>query len=465
MPEDTNETPKQSLDGMTNKVGVNNNEKKGDETAASSSWGEPTEASTTEIQKVEQEIDKVETETETTLGSATAQEGAVGTTESTVPAVSAAPAGAASFGAKPKSKKKLIIAIVAAVSAVALIAGGVSAYMWHQNPDKMLGDAAMNLFTAKSMTADGTMALASEAADVKVEYRSKGTNEKSDANIVVNVTPKGEYASIGAMKLTADGVVDKDGTIYFKLGNVKSTLEKAVGAYVNMMVASEPTATPAQIGQVKNEVVKKLTPIADELDNKWVKITPEDMKENNGTENYTCIRDLGKKLESDKAMRSELTKTYESHRFIKIEKRLGNKDGNVGFELGADKTKAQSFAKAVKDTAFGKAMQKCDGKAFDSSDDSAASDSKMTGKVEVWIGEWSHTLNRVVMNGDDKSSNTKVDVAMNMKYNTNPNVDIPTGAKSIKEVSERIQKLVGDMYGSSATPATSSSSSSMKLST
>ncbi len=163
-------------------------------------------------------------------------------------------------------------------------------------------------------------------------------------------------------------------------------------------------------------------------------------------------------------MSEELYKLYQKNKFITIKKQLGNKDGNVGFEITGDEAKAKTFGNEVKNTAFGKQLKACDDKIFSESTSSAVdTTSSANTTVSVWIGEWSHTLNKVSIKSDDSKNKMNVNFDMSAKYNTSINVDIPKDAKPIKQVISKIESMTGSMYGGSSTSMPSPVSSSFKL--
>jgi hypothetical protein len=321
--------------------------------------------------------------------------------------------------------------------------------------------------TAKSSVVDATTLIKSDALDMKVVYSAKGDANKAGGNVALEVTPKGMMTSMGTIKLDADGAFDQDGTIYFKVNNVKSTVEKVMNAYIDESAkGAGASVSPAQIASAKSQAMAKITPVVNEVDGKWIKITPQDIKELTGSDkdSFTCFKKAGEKLRTDKAMSEELYKLYQKNKFITIKKQLGNKDGNVGFEITGDEAKAKTFGNEVKNTAFGKQLKACDDKIFSESTSSAVdTTSSANTTVSVWIGEWSHTLNKVSIKSDDSKNKMNVNFDMSAKYNTSINVDIPKDAKPIKQVISKIESMTGSMYGGSSTSMPSPVSSSFKL--
>lgn len=356
----------------------------------------------------------------------------------------------------PAPKKKFPIKWVALGAAtIAVLIGGAAAYAWYQSPEKMLADSVMSIMTAKTSIVDAKMMAETEAVDMSMTYKIQGDRDKSQGNVTVDLTMKGEMKSIGTLKFTGDAVSDKDGTIYFKVDNVKESYTKALSAYIDSLYSDYTLSEKATI---RAEADKSVLPIINEIDGQWIKATSDDMK-SDGL-NTKCSNDVMKKFQEDAAMRKELFTLYQKNQFVKIDKRLGSKDGNVGFSLGLDSTKAKDFVTSTKDTAFGRALLACDSKAYDkpTSTESTTSNNVKT-TVEVWVGEWSHTLNRVVVNADDKTANIKLDAEMNMKYNMPVEVTIPASAKPIKQVSDKLKQLMPQSSASSSVFDTSTDTS------
>lgn len=363
------------------------------------------------------------------------------------PAVAEAPV-ASGMPPQKKKNKKLLWGIISGVAAVLLIGGGAAAYAWYQNPDKVMFDAVVNSLSAKTSVADATMNITSDTADAKLVYSTKMNQERAGGNVKLTVTPKGEYEAIGDINLEADGVYEREGTIYFKVSKVKEAVEKTIDSYLETTAAQAGGVSAPEIAQAKQQIMDMVTPIVDEIDDQWIKVTPEDIKDTTSSDSYNCFRTAFEELEKDRSLAQGVYKAYQANKFIVIEKELGVKDGNVGYEIRSDKTKAEAFSKEFRNTEFGKKLAKCDeSQTADDITNDVTADDAGDSNVQIWIGQWSHTLNRVVASGSDKDDNFKLDFEMNMKYNTPVTVDVPTNAKSIKEVTDKLESAMQNFYG------------------
>jgi len=366
------------------------------------------------------------------------------------------------LGNKGKSKKGLILGIVAAVVAVLLIGGGVLAYnLWYQNPDKVVTDALGNILVAKKSKIDGTLAIKSSDVDISMSLNGQSADGSGGGDAELTIVGKsGTTKDLGTIKLSVSYVASsKDGTYYFKLGNVKSAVDKLVDSTVNSLAQQYKqygmTMTNEQMVAAKKEYQQELSPIVTKIDNRWVKFTADDLKSSDSSsDNQSCYTDAIKQLQEDKDERNELVKVYGQHKFVTVNKKLGSKDGSLGYDLSVNKTESKAFAKAVKDTTFGKAIVKCDSDAFDTSDSSTSdsNDSKVT--MQLWVTRWSHQISELKATVDTKGTDAATaDIDLKLQVGKGEAVKAPSDAVSIKDLQTEIQQV----YGGSASSTSSTS--------
>ena len=168
--------------------------------------------------------------------------------------------------------------------------------------------------------------------------------------------------------------------------------------------------------------------------------------EDDDAKEYKCYTDAFKKL-STKENANELTDVYKKNQFIVVGKKLGSKDGSLGYDVTIDKTKAKAFGEATKNTAVAKALDACEDKDGKKTTDSAAkkSDTTEVKTFQVWVSRWSHQLTKVIYEGvttdESDGDKTTVKVDLGLKYGNAGGVDIPANAKTLDEVKESLESI------------------------
>lgn len=324
-----------------------------------------------------------------------------------------------------KSKKKWIIAGIASFIAVLLIGGGALAYVLYQSPQKILGDAMAGLYQAKAVSGK-VIYTSKESSSTNVDVTFDTASKDSEYSL--NVTAK-ISANSDNFTLNGSGVYDKDGNAYFKLSGIKAISEK-----------SSSSEMPAEVKA-----------LYDKYENKWIKVAAKDLKDAypEGEKIQTCTEDLNKKL-AQASFRKDIENTYRKHQFVVVKDELGVKDGNVGYQIDVDTTKADEFEDEFKKTASYKELESiCDGVfSNDSSSRSRNTPSDDDTKVNVWISQWEHKLQTVEIVTDDSSAKTNATV--NLDYDKLIDVKVPTDTISVKELIEDFQNLVEASYKSAA---------------
>ncbi len=373
--------------------------------------------------------------------------------------VSAAPSSlepAPALGSQKKGKKGLVVGIIVAVLVVLLAAGSALAYnLWYQNPDKVLGDAVANLMTIKKAKFNGMATVKSSDVDVAVKFDGQGAEKSGGGSAELSVTGKSEsLKSLGTIKLTADYVSSsKDGVYYFKLTNIKDAANK----FIDITFESEKaqykqyglSMTDSQLAQQKKQLQQMISPLVSKIDNRWIKFSADDFNSSNSS-NQTCMSDAIKQLQNNASERNEFVKVYREHSFINIDEKLGSKDGNLGYKVSFNEDESNRFTDALKTTTFGKAIMKCDSTILDHSE-STSSDNKSKTSLQLWVSRWSHQLSEVKGTATSDGGDTKTDIDMKLNIGSGDNVQVPSDAVSIKDLTAEIEKLMGGGAAASST--------------
>lgn len=346
-----------------------------------------------------------------------------------------------------KSNRKKFIVIGALIGVFALLGGGtVAAYnLWYQNPDKVLSDALVNALKAKTVSYSGSFDLAykdtglsggSASEAPKFNISIEGKNAANAGEIIVTLSTKyngEEY------KVSGTGLVDKNADIFIKANDVKKMLQSA----------------PEKSGYKYDELPSYYTAIIDKLDNKWIRISNDDVKafSDDYSKNQTCLEDTFKKLQNDKGLSKELFNTYKDNKFIVVEEKLPAQNGSLGYVIDVDEPKSKSFAKAADETKFTKELQKCDESFKFSSNLSISSDDSSTNtKVELWVDRWSHQLTKASISGNDDTSDARL--VFKPKFNESVSVQTPKDFIALKELKADIEdayaQYMADMLNDSS---------------
>ncbi|MFZ1801654.1 MAG: hypothetical protein WAW62_01200 [Candidatus Saccharimonas aalborgensis] len=345
-----------------------------------------------------------------------------------------------------KSRKKLIIGIVAGVSALILAGTGTALALIYQQPEKVVSDAIMNLMSARVVQSKTTI-----TSNWKVDGGESGTftikrltfdsrastQSLADENAEVEFTWDGkDYTTKGA------AYVADSGDIYFKLSGIKEILSK---------LASKYTGNPSLPQKAQDDL--------DKIDGKWAKYTLQEMKTDapDAAKTYSCLIDAYKRIGRDKAATEEIKKLYLAHPFMKLSGTTKNKDGLNGYEITIDKAKASDFSTAMKTTAYFKAVDACN-PSTEALSSASGVDQAMTvdsmpdlgPTVTLWVDPWSHTLRRVdaatvvkgaQQDGKDLSLTMVSDLTYDQSVVSTPPRDTMTAKEWVTSFSDFVQDV------------------------
>lgn len=335
----------------------------------------------------------------------------------------------------PNKKKKFIIGGIIA-GAVLLLGGGTyAAYaLWYQNPEKVLTDAVSNLIRAKTATYSGTLAMDTKDVKVRVVFDGKQASElNGEGNAKITLTSQGKDFVVNGSAL-----VDKDGNLFFKVGNLKTILD-------DVLKQSGMTSSPF------DELVAK-------IDNKWIRVSADDLAEydKDAGKAQTCLTDTMKKIQNDKAVHDSLVKAYENNKFVVIDSSLPGRTINgvdsMGYKLSLNNEAAKKFAEAVNEMQFMKDLQKCDSSfesfKLDASDMKSSTGTTSTETVEVSVSRWSHEFTQLKVTGKDDDASGEF--ILEPIFGKDVTVAAPTDFMTLKELQAEIEKVTqsfGSMMG------------------
>lgn len=361
--------------------------------------------------------------------------------------------------APTKSKKKWVIGgIVAGVLAL-LVGGGALAYTMYQSPDKVIMDGFANLLktTGQDSTIAGNVTYKDKDMSVVLTLDAKGDKDIATGTLNVKYTSTADDLDVEG---SADFAADKDSNGYVKLNDVDKLIDVAADAYIDSMAvqyeAFGQTMTEAQKAEIKSELLRSIDPVVEKINNRWIKFDAS--QDDEQTAQQKCYTDAFEKLQSDDAMRNELTKAYGDNKFIEVKEELGLKDGSYGYVLDIDQDKLKAFGQNTKESAFAKEITKCDATLDSVSEGTSeeTDDLVKDGRFELWVSQWSHQITGVKFTGTNPD-NEDASVVFDLKVDYAPveDLELPKDAVDSKELQKEFESLMMD-GDSTAAPVTTS---------
>ncbi len=345
-----------------------------------------------------------------------------------------------------KSKVGLIVAICAVILVVLLAIAGVTAYAFYQKPENVLLDAVSKLPLATKVSTKTTVNsnFSYEADGVNIKFKKftfdtgAENTPKLDANAELALEVNGKELS-----LKASGLATDNGTVYFKVDNIVSSIKETLSILHQKL--------PAQA----EKHLKK-------IDGKWAKYSLADVRKQDkkSADQLQCVIDAYKKYSKDDKAKHQISSVYKKHLFIIIDKEVKSQNGNFGYDVSVDDDKAEAFWKDFRETSFAKSVESCAPNVSSSSSDTYKSAKKAKSKADatmtVWVSQWSHELRGV----DIKATNLKTDSRSDKNYNVSAKtiidfskgsqVAVPSDAISAEEwaraISQSFQSVAAGSY-------------------
>ena len=351
--------------------------------------------------------------------------------------------------AKTKGKKKTGLIIGLAIAAVAVIGGGVGAiaYLnWHESPEQTLADAISNVWNAKNIQAEAT--ITGEAKDKdsdfsKIELKMNMIATQNAASMSIN-TLSIDTKENGSYSLNVESAYSLDDDIYFKIGGIKEAFDGAM-KNVDKDEAEELEAISGMVGGV-----------IEVLDNQWIKIDSDLLKEMGVKDQYDCYKEKAKALSSED-FKKKVAEIYENHGFIalKDDKVVKTEDGLSYYSIKIDNKESEAFGEEVEKLDEVKALTSCFDSKLDTDDDEdeewdddldlefnddiKKEDEQRDYDLLVGISGWNHTLKAVEAKSSDDDAD--MSIKLNLSYDEKA-VELPGDAKNAKDLVEELKKAI-----------------------
>ncbi len=324
-----------------------------------------------------------------------------------------------------KTKKPIMIVIIIATILAAIVAGSSLVYgLWYQNPEKVVTDALVNAATAKSSTYVGTMNINNADAKTVLGITAKQSGSSRSIDATFDETASGKTFSLGG-----SAIVNSSGDLFIKL-------EKLAAIYASFKDQLSMYVSSAQSASIDQIIAK--------VDGNWIKISSSDLKEYSqaAATAQTCTNDALNKFQNDKTGISEMTNLYAKNPFIVIDKKLGAKDGSIGYSLKSNTTALKAFAESLKTTKIYTTLHACDNSfTIDTSSiktDQGATDNSA---LELWISSWSHQITAINFS-DTSSDGTATSMTIKPTYNQTVNIVSPTSSITLTQLKSDIESLL-----------------------
>ena len=332
----------------------------------------------------------------------------------------------------PKKKKGLVIGIIIAI-AVALVGGGsaIAYTVWNSSPEKVMSDAVANAIVSVPTTYTGIISSKNDSMKIVANVTAKQSGKAGEANVDLTITMNDmDYIASG------DGIFDQSGALYVKVD---------VSGIVDVL--------KAQIGSAGASISTQLDALANQINNKWVKISDGDigMLGDSYSDAKKCISDIVTNVQNDKSAMDELSGVYNKSPFIKTKKELGTKDGSYGYEITIDQANSKAFGENLKNTKLYNTIKGCDGSSsvdeisspiMDSIEGSSSAPKDSTDKptVIVWVDSASRKITKLDVSSTDSSSKTSAVISFG--YDQVSGINAPNDYITLSQMISNIQTTI-----------------------
>lgn len=317
-----------------------------------------------------------------------------------------------------KKRKGPLISLIG--TALVLLGLGLAYVYWYQNPNKVVSDAVINALAADSLTYTGTVTTVGPTKMV-------ATLDGGAALDGATVNAKFAF-DVEGKKYTLDGngVIDEKSDLYVKVRNIDG------------LVNNYRRAMPPDSQKLFDQII-------DKIDDKWIKISSEDVKSYsaNVANIQKCTAELASKIKNDKNVEAELINAYKKHPFITIDKSLGAKDGSLGYTLSSNQSVTKDFTKEYKNTSLYQSTVKCNSSFAIKDEDILQQYKDEPGNqatVDLWVDRWTHQITNVVMKNEDKTG--EVNVSFKPKFNRPVAIVPPKDSTTLEQLQNDVQELL-----------------------
>ena len=309
-----------------------------------------------------------------------------------------------------------------------------------------MADAISNVWNAKNIQAEAT--ITGEAKDKdsdfsKIELKMNMIATQNAASMSIN-TLSIDTKENGSYNLSVESAYSLDDDIYFKIGGIKEAFDGAM-KNVDKDEAEELETISGMVGGV-----------IEVLDNQWIKIDSDLLKEMGVKDQYDCYKEKAKALSSED-FKKKVAEIYENHGFIalKDDKVVKTEDGLSYYSIKIDNKESEAFGEEVEKLDEVKALTSCFDSELDTDDDEdeerdddldlefnddiKKEDEQKDYDLLVGISGWNHTLKAVEVKSSDDDAD--MSIKLNLSYDEKA-VELPGDAKNAKDLVEELKKAI-----------------------
>ena len=320
---------------------------------------------------------------------------------------------------KPKSKKKLAIIISSIVIGFLLLVGGGAALaynLWYQNPDKVIGDALMNLATAESATLKGSLSGESDGTSLDLTFDARANNTGAQGTLNGTID-----AEDGSVDVSGEVISLSGADVYIKLDDTQQTFTQLLSS----------SGTPVD--------TSGLTDFFNGLDGQWIRVSADDLGtvDEEAAKVQECFGTLEVKVREDRALLDEVGQIYRSNMFIVVDEELGSRDvegvASLGYRVSVDVETYNAFVGAFEATALYDEIKACN-EDFNLENVRLEAEDVQETTIEVWISQWTHELTELSLTSTDETAPATLKV--NTAFEATEEVIAPADSKTLEEVYE-----------------------------
>jgi|GEM_PF-6977097 len=343
--------------------------------------------------------------------------------------------GRSSLSVPKRPRVKLFVGIML-IAGCLLASLAMAATYINNRPEKVLADALTNttgdLLDGTPISATGNLVFESKGEQpvkVWVTFDSRASAENSAGSATIRVLYSGKV-----LNLKASTIILGNGDYYFKIENLKQAI-----------------ADVTDVQPVFSTYALYTDPIVAKLDNKWVKVTKDDLNQPSGvdTESFDKCMTALKNLDISKTDQQEIKKIFKQNQFIRMVESLKSEkvagEDSFHYKLDFNGNAFKNFANLVAaNDSLKTAMYDCRlvGETVHSEFKYTISQNSKEKKpvVELWVSKNSRRPTKLRLNqsNQDLTADFSTEFKMKPKVFT---IEKPAGAISIDSLKTDLEKI------------------------
>lgn len=372
---------------------------------------------------------------------------------------------------KKRSKKYIIGGIVAALLVV-LVGGGVGVYAWYQHPEKVVMDGLVNAANAKTHIIDTTIKAENKAGTYTIALDAKSNANGDIAGTgTITVVTKSLKTKPLTMSFEGEMVQMKNGDIYVFAKDIEKSVDTLFDSIIMQTAEnfkkSGQTLSLQDISDAKNLLKQMYAPTLEVIDNQWIKLSKNDLKELNkdtGSE-YECLQKVYGDIATDKKYVNEVSDIYKKSNVFTVRDSGQAKGDYQLYTIDIDSEALKKANSLLGGTAFGKKVQACSKEPSATDDESSKDkDEVKFSQVKVWIHKWNHTISDFSTVGKTEGEQEGTfTIDGKMTFDQPVSIEVPQDTKSITVIQDELKAILKSFNAQDGSSPIGTSSSAQKL--